>query len=203
MALLATGDQLAKEPSIQNAMFRLRHELFHKKLKWAVNSVDGLEVDQFDRADTVYILHMENDQILGCCRLLPTTQPYMLSEVFYEIAEGYIPRAEHVWEVSRYCIDERLVTDMNMFEYVSASLLCTLCEFALEQGVTELAAEMHPGLVDNAVHLYGLPHIRQKPKKFGNDDVQICHYRPAFANIRRQAAECFGIELPATESLAE
>lgn len=199
MALLMMGHQLKEHPTLREAMFRLRHQLFFEKLNWAVSSIDGMEYDQFDRDDTVYILYLEDGKILASFRLLPTTKPYLLSEVFHELAEDYVPRADHVWELSRYCFNDPHVRDMDHFEHISASMLCTLSEFAFLHGITDLVAEMHPGLVDNAVHLYGLPHIRQKPKKFGDEKIQICHYRPAFQSIRRQAAECFNVKLPATE----
>jgi acyl-homoserine lactone synthase len=198
MALLIMGHQLKNHPHLRDEMYRLRHRLFYEELQWDVNSNDGMEYDEFDRDDTVYIIYEEDGNIFACFRLLPTTKPYMLSEIFHELAEDYIPRASNVWELSRYCFNNPFIKNKYHFEQISASMLCTLCEFAFLHEITDLVAEMHPGLVDGAVHLYGLPHKRQKPKKFGNDDVQICHYRPAFQSIRRQAAECFGVQLPAT-----
>lgn len=205
MALLMMGHQLKEQPALRDAMYRLRHKLFVEELKWKLTSQDGMEFDQFDRDDTIYILYLDEGEILACFRLLPTTKPHLLSDVFHSIAEGYTPSGPHIWELSRYCFNNEAVMRrspddyMELFEHISASMVCTLCEFAFLHGITELVAEMNPGLVHNSVHLYGLYHVRQKPKEFNGEKVQICHYRPPFQSIRQQAAECFDVTLPATQ----
>ena len=66
-------------------MYRLRHEVFHDRLGWEVTNDNGMEHDEFDHADPVYVLAKgDEDEVLGCWRLLPTTGP--------EHAAGYVSR---------------------------------------------------------------------------------------------------------------
>lgn len=88
-------------------MYRLRHQVFHDRLGWDVNSDNGMEHDEFDRANPVYVLVKgADDEVLGCCRLLPTTGPNMLRDVFPQLLHGRpAPQQRDVWELSRFAID--------------------------------------------------------------------------------------------------
>jgi len=89
---------------IYSHVSRYRHEVFVKKLGWSLKSFDGAELDQFDRPDTVYVVAQDaQGQVNGCARLLPTNQPYLLSEVFPQLMNGLEPpRSSCVWELSRF-----------------------------------------------------------------------------------------------------
>ena len=63
-----------------------------------------LAVDQFDRDSTYHVCVRDGGATVGYARLLPTTEPYLLSEVFPELMDGaLIPRSSDVWELSRFC----------------------------------------------------------------------------------------------------
>lgn len=81
-----------------------RHKVFVENLGWDLHSPDGLEQDQFDRPDTVYVAARdEMGEICGCARLLPSTRPYLLSEVFPQLLNGMAPPSSpDVWELSRF-----------------------------------------------------------------------------------------------------
>jgi acyl homoserine lactone synthase len=89
---------------IEPALATYRYEVFCKALKWDLPAEGGLERDQFDRADTMYVVATDTDgSICGCARLLPTTKPYLLNEVFPELMNGSTaPSTPHVWELSRF-----------------------------------------------------------------------------------------------------
>lgn len=81
-----------------------RHRVFVEQLGWALRSQQSMESDQFDRPDTVYVVAQDDaDQVLGCARLLPTTHPYLLGEVFPQLLNGLPPPcSSEVWELSRF-----------------------------------------------------------------------------------------------------
>ena len=81
-----------------------RHDVFVDLLGWDLDKPDGLEYDQFDRPDTVYVVVRNEDGCInGCARLLPTTKPYLLGEVFPQLLNGLPPpESEDVWELSRF-----------------------------------------------------------------------------------------------------
>lgn len=81
-----------------------RHEIFVELLGWELNTPKGIEQDQFDRQDTVYVIARNSEnRINGCARLLPTTKPYLLKEVFPELLNGLTPpSSSDIWELSRF-----------------------------------------------------------------------------------------------------
>lgn len=83
-----------------------RHRVFIELLGWQMPNREALdlELDQFDRDDTVYVVaHDAQRRINGCARLLPTTRPYLLGEVFPQLLNGLPPPCTpEVWELSRF-----------------------------------------------------------------------------------------------------
>ena len=81
-----------------------RHQVFVEQLGWALHTENGMESDQFDRPDTVYVVAQDgNGHISGCARLLPTSRPYLLGEIFPQLLNGLAPPCSpEVWELSRF-----------------------------------------------------------------------------------------------------
>ncbi len=96
-----------KYPHLFEQMFRLRAQEFHERRQWAVSVKDGKEIDRFDDLDPVYVLVVnEDDEVWASLRLLPTTGPYMVADVFPELMAGdSIIRHPLIWESSRFCVD--------------------------------------------------------------------------------------------------
>ncbi len=96
----------AVTPALLDAVFRLRHEVFARRLRWQVDSVDGRERDEFDDLAPHYVVTLGPDgQVTGCCRLLPTEGPYMLRDVFAAALGGRTaPCSPDIWEISRFCV---------------------------------------------------------------------------------------------------
>lgn len=63
-----------------------------------------MELDQFDRPDARYVVaHDDHGAVIGTARLLPTTQPYLLGEVFpHLMGDQPVPCSDEVWELSRF-----------------------------------------------------------------------------------------------------
>ncbi len=94
-----------RQEEISN-LFTYRHAVFVERLKWDLpGAKDGLEIDQFDRDDTIYVTARNaRNALCGCARLLPTTRPYLLGSIFPElISAELIPCSSDVWEISRFC----------------------------------------------------------------------------------------------------
>jgi len=64
-------------------MHQLRSKVFKDRLGWDVNAEDGLEIDEFDQLNPIYLLSKnDHNDVEGCLRLVPTSQPYMLEKIF-------------------------------------------------------------------------------------------------------------------------
>jgi acyl-homoserine lactone synthase len=82
--------------------FRLRHQIYVVERKWsALDRPDKREIDQFDTGETVYLLGLEGRSIVAGMRLVPTTGPTLLSDLFPKLSlDGPIRRPD-VFELSR------------------------------------------------------------------------------------------------------
>lgn len=138
---------------ILDSMFRLRSAVFSDRLGWEVDSVHGREIDDYDDLDPTYMVVRDRAQpnlALGCWRLLPTTGPYMLRDVFSDLLEGgSAPSDPRVWEISRYAISAAGVAARPGFGFgeISIAMWRRLFSFSREAGidayigVTSLAVE--------------------------------------------------------------
>jgi N-acyl-L-homoserine lactone synthetase len=101
-------------------IYRYRHRVFVEQLGWDLHTKDGLEQDQFDRSDTVYVVAQDEEgSVSGCARLLPTNRPYLLGEVFPQLLNGLIPPCSHeIWELSRFAavdFNNQTTSALNQF----------------------------------------------------------------------------------------
>ncbi|KYO54168.1 acyl-homoserine-lactone synthase [Tistrella mobilis] len=113
------------------SMHQLRRRVFCERLGWDVNVVNGLELDQFDLPDAHYLVHYAADgRVNACTRLLPTTGPYLLADVFPNLVEGTPPSASDVWESTRFCADQETAP-----ANIAAVLMAGMLEFGLFTGL--------------------------------------------------------------------
>lgn len=88
-----------------NDIYELRHKVFKEKLDWDVKTIDGnKEIDCFDLLEDIYyIIVIKDEKLLGCIRLLPTMNDYMIEKVFPQLLDN-IPKEKDVWEGSRFAV---------------------------------------------------------------------------------------------------
>jgi N-acyl-L-homoserine lactone synthetase len=126
-----------------DGMFRLRHEVFKERLNWDVGSSAGRERDAFDDLDPVYIVCEQDGEVLGSWRLLPTTGPNMLRDVFPELLHGApAPCAPDVWEISRFAVSKRVTGNdsLGTIRVVTQLLLNQLFTFAARRNLSRIVA---------------------------------------------------------------
>ena len=124
------------------AMYRFRHEVFHDRLGWDVVSDNGMEHDEFDELDPVYVLAKSDLEVKGCCRLLPTTGAYMLKDTFPQLLYGQVaPQHPDVWELSRFAVatDETAGTGFGLSE-MPIEMIRLAILFARENGIRRYVA---------------------------------------------------------------
>lgn len=101
-----TGTDLWLYPDLARTMFTDRATQFSKRLGWPV-TVDqrGYERDQYDRANPIYVIVADDcGNHAGSMRLLPTTGPTMINEVFASALEGGPISDPSAWECTRFCL---------------------------------------------------------------------------------------------------
>lgn len=124
----------------QNAledMFRLRHRIFVEKMGWeALRKPDGIEKDQFDTRDAVYLVLQDDDgHVIGSHRLLPTLKPHLFSELFPEMCNVHgLKRGANIYELNRTCVDEDRL-DPKKQEWARQQIIAGLVEFSYRAGI--------------------------------------------------------------------
>ena len=122
---------------------RYRHQVFVEKLGWQLDCDDGLEIDRFDTPSTLYVIaHSEEGKVIGGARLLPTTGPYLLADVFPQLLNGVpAPRSPEVWELSRFAavdLDQARSAHGQFSSPVAVGLLRAAIEAASDRGARRL-----------------------------------------------------------------
>lgn len=129
----------ALHKDVLESLYRFRTEMFYKRLKWDLNIDKGLEKDQYDEVNPVYLLSRNHlDEVQSCARLLPTTGPYMLREVFSQMLQGEAaPENDSVWELSRFAVIPPGGTDKQQatFHPITLSMMQQAVHFADRNGI--------------------------------------------------------------------
>jgi acyl homoserine lactone synthase len=131
---------------ILDSMYRLRSAAFSERLGWDVRSVRGRETDRFDDLSPTYMIVRDRhrpDHALGCWRLLPTTGPYMLRDVFPELLDDVpVPADPRVWEISRYAVTHDAASQRPGFGFgdISLALWRRLFRFSRDAGIDAFVA---------------------------------------------------------------
>lgn len=86
-------------------MHRQRKAVFIDALKWRLDEQAGLEIDAYDSADAIYLIEAAAPRapVSASARLLPTTRPHLLGEVFAHLCSETPPAGPTIWEATRFC----------------------------------------------------------------------------------------------------
>lgn len=161
-------------------MFRDRKSIFVDFLKWQdLNVIDGVyEKDAYDTDRATYLISADRETHQHVCsmRLMPTTGPHLLRDVFPDLCEGEIPVGEDVWEVTRLCTSPKLKGDAG--RTARRHLSIAMVEFALLYQLTRLTMISHMEYLSRLMAVgwecrpLGLPKERQG-QLFGAMEVSI------------------------------
>jgi len=199
MAFIATGAQLRDYPHVKKSMFQMRKKIFKDQLGWDVECDGDEEYDEYDHDGTVYVLQVQNNEVLGAWRMLPTTGSYMLADIWPDYADGYLPRDRGAWELSRWAVDHSKI-GKGQFERVAAEMFCTLSEFCLLNAIDEVIMLQDPQITPLSTQIFGIPHIRTQGRSAGKSNAHVVSFRPAFRQQLRQAVQLFGFKTPVTDA---
>jgi acyl homoserine lactone synthase len=145
MLKLIEGSYASFFPKEIDAMFRNRAETFSDRLGWEVMVKDGYERDIFDDANPLYLVSVDPDteEYWGSLRLLPTTGPNMLRDVFPQLLDGNYIESATIWESSRICATTALgqpSRSKSGVNYVLSELILGIGEVAVVAGLTQVVS---------------------------------------------------------------
>jgi acyl homoserine lactone synthase len=125
--------------ALMDQMFALRARVFRDRLKWDVKVEDGRERDKYDDEGPVYIIYADDagQRVKGSLRLLPTTGPTVLGDIFADTLPDAIGlSAPTIWECTRFCVEESASPRRHRDELISSGILiAALGEVAVKAGI--------------------------------------------------------------------
>lgn len=171
---------------------RRRHDFFVDQKRWRPPSPDGRERDQFDTDAATYLLGMEQGRVVTSARLIPTSEPHLVSEVFPHMCEkSGVPRRPDWAEWTRTFVvpDKRAMGLRGTL----TQLCCAVMEFALEEGLSA---------VGGIQETYFMPHhsaLKWRAEPMGmareqNGEWYIVAYIEVSAAALRSARRILGID---------
>jgi len=170
-------------------MYRLRYQVFRERLNWEMPTVGNMEFDRFDRCDPVYVLAREEEKIHGCWRLLPTTGPNMLRDVFPELLYGAeAPCDEATWELSRFAVKCHSMNGAFGFGKLPVKMMQETVKFAQHHGIQRYVT------VTTIVIERLLRHLGLQYERFGP---------PIQVGVERAVALSFKTDLKTMQALSE
>jgi acyl homoserine lactone synthase len=183
--------------AILDSMYRLRSDVFHRRLGWDVRVENGREHDWFDLIGPYYLVaHDRDNVVLGCCRLLPTLGPNMLRDIFPYLLDGAKPpAADNIWEVSRFAISAACSDGQFGFSRIPAAILARMILFAESRGIESLVGVTSTPVERMLRHLDLRIERLGKPRKIGQ--VMSLAFRiPIDQHNLKTAVAISGLDLP-------
>lgn len=140
MITLIQGSQRGAFPREIDAMHRIRAQVFSERLGWDVEVKEGWEIDRFDDENPLYLVSVDpaSKRVRGSLRLLPTTGPNMLRDVFDCLLPGETIESATIWESTRFSVHQDFATERtaNRLNYTTGELLAGIVEVGMVAGLT-------------------------------------------------------------------
>lgn len=193
MIITINGSEISKYPYYANSMYRQRAQIFQERLNWKVTVRDGWERDNFDEKNPLYLLSIDEltGRMRGSIRLLPTTGPNMLRDVFPSLlSSGEIVENPTIWECSRFAIEKGIDTAPTgqLINFIVGELLAAVIEIGLMVGLSEVLGVFDARMV-RIFRLAGYPPmIIGKPQRIGSFMTYAGLFeisKRALANVRK------------------
>ncbi len=146
-AIWGIDSSASADLSLMENVWRFRHRHFVDRFGWeALRKPDAREIDQFDDFEAIHLPLIDDEgMVVGYSRLLKTTAPHLLSDVYPELMDGKSwPTGPTIYEWTR-CVAEPHAKVRGIS--ASNALLTGVLEYCLTVGITALIVETHPKLV--------------------------------------------------------
>src|SRR5258706_11689800 len=148
MIRIVTKDNAERHVGNLYQMHCIRKTVFKDRLRWDVTVNGELEVDEYDALGPSYLLSIDRyGTLIGCVRLLPTTGPNMLRDIFPSfVTKAAVPRGERVWEASRFAVSGNTTAAEAGLSQTTYDLLIGVLKFGLSNSITTIVCVVDLGM---------------------------------------------------------
>ena len=138
MVEIITAENKWKFRKQLTSTFEDRKRVFVDLLRWDVPVTDdGLEMDQFDGDEAVYVVMPgAAGEHMGSLRLLKTDGPHILGYLFSHLCTNGVPTSAGILEITRLCLSPRLPAAERL--RVRNHLISRMVDYALARGIDAL-----------------------------------------------------------------
>lgn len=125
-------EDLAAFRPLADQMYRDRRRQFVERHGWElVTDADGRELDRYDLENPLYLIVSDDEgRHLGSTRLMTTTGPTMIADVFSHLTDGVRISSPAIWECTRFAISPAAT------RRVAPAIMWAGCALALRSGVS-------------------------------------------------------------------
>jgi acyl-homoserine lactone synthase len=134
-------------------MCRQRKTVFVDGARWEIPVIGDMEMDAYDRGDTIYLLakNRPDGRLQASVRLLTTTGPHLMCELFNSADRERIPHGATVWEASRFCTAPGVRGRGRRYALLW-EIICGVIETGLLCGIDEVIFTASRALLPLALH---------------------------------------------------
>jgi acyl-homoserine lactone synthase len=178
-------------------MCRQRKAVFVDGAGWKIPVIADMEMDAYDRRDTIYLLAKDrpDGQVLASVRLLTTTGPHLMCELFDEAAREAMPRGATVWEASRFCTAPGL-RGRKRRHALLWEIICGVIETGLLYGIDEVIFAASRALLPLALRCGWEARTLARRLSDTEDEVSAVVAAITAAGLRR-VRQLHGVSIPA------
>jgi acyl-homoserine lactone synthase len=201
MVLLITNRNAARHAALFDKIYRFRHRFFVDHMRWTdLRKPDGREIDQFDMPSAAHIVGLEQGEVVSYTRLLPTTGPHLMRDVFGSMLQGADePTGPEIWEWTRCAVEPRLREGRKGADPYTARLFLSVAEACLHLGIKALLVQTHPLLLTRIIELGWHARPLALPSDWAGETVV-----PIYAGVDEAtlaaSREAFGIKHPVLDT---
>lgn len=152
------GQQQPQHAELFRQLHRRRHEVFIEGRGWSLPRKNGLEIDQYDGADAIYVIDLADDgQINGSVRINRTDQGSLSADLFPHLfADEHAVTGVHIFEATRYFVAPH-ARNPKLVRRLRCELVVSALEYVQAQGGSQLRtvidAQMLPAFLEMSARI--------------------------------------------------
>lgn len=160
-----------------DCIYRLRFEVFYKKLQWDVLISENSEYDQYDEKNAYYLAYKDKQGLIrGCLRLIEMNHECMFDGPFRFLSLNLQPfKFSGAWEVSRFATDPNLGYGRTQ---VTIYLLAALYYFCLKIKRVDLFFAITCPAIARLYKQYGMTGDIVEKGEFKEQKLLVMAYKP-------------------------
>ncbi len=175
---------------------RLRYNIFVERQGWDIPSYNEMEYDRFDTPAAVYLLARDKSGLAGgITRLIPTTRPYMIKELWPELMPGTLPCSQLIWEGSRFGVNHALPKADRA--RISAEMVLGCLEYGISNNISQFIVLMPSFVISNVIGAGCDYEWLCPPRKMGRYKIAIASIK-VNQGVLIKARQRFGIDYQVT-----